>query len=130
MNTINLTDEELRARLMECDYPDEHSQRFPGAPSVVDNVIKQIRSLNDESRSVFMEWWKTGVLKSKAFEYGAQKLKAGEYKAITPEFLRRRMRLKDLAVILYYDWLLKSPREALNAIYRKTGFYFGVENNQ
>lgn len=126
MNTINLTDEVLRARLLECDYPDEHSQHFPEAPSVVDKVMMQIRALNDESRALFMEWWETGVLKSRAFEYGVQKLKTGEHESVTPEFLRKRMHLKDLAVILYYDWLLKAPQEALNNIYRKTGYCFGV----
>ena len=109
MKINEISEQELRARLAECDYPDEHCEQFPEAPSVTDNVIDQIRKFGPKSEELFLVWWETGCVASDAFNV----------QDITPALLRRNLQLKDLAVVLYYDWLLKNPHDAVQNYHRR-----------
>ena len=86
------TDEELRKRLLETDYPNDEK--------VLNVVVERIRNFGDDARSMFDNWWNTS------------KIPAFVIDGINPAFLRNRHKMKDVAIIIAYDWLSKEPKEA------------------
>jgi len=86
------TDEDLKKRLLETDYPNDEK--------ILNRIVERIRNFGDGGRSMFDDWYNTA------------KIPAFDIDGITPAFLRSRHKMKDVAIIIAYDWLLKDPKEA------------------
>ena len=89
-------DNELKDRLLECDYPNDEQ--------LLDGVIQKIRNLGTEAQKVFDNWYTTSKISD--FDIGG----------ITPAFLRKHHKMKDVGIIIAYDWLLKKPEEATHLL--------------
>ena len=80
--------------LEECDYPMNKTIR--------DSVINQLQNLQPQALGLFNQWVKTRKIDSDAFCI----------EGITPEFLRKKRRMEDIAIILAYDGLLREPKKS------------------
>jgi len=89
---MNITNEDLKKRLLETDYPNDEK--------ILNVIVERIRNFGDAARSMFEEWYNTA------------KIPAFVIDGINPAFLRNRHNMKDVAIIIAYDWLSKDPREA------------------
>jgi len=89
---MKITDEELKKRLLETDYPNNDE--------LLNGVIKKIRNFGDGAQSMFDEWYNTA------------KIPAFDVNGITPAYLRNRHNMKDIGILIAYDWLSKEPEEA------------------
>lgn len=86
------TDEEIKDRLFEIDYPNnEH---------LISGVLERIHSFGPQAAEKFEYWMETG--KMVKFEVGG----------ISSDFLKKHHKMKDVALIIAFDWLNKSPQEA------------------
>ena len=86
------TDIEIKDRLLEADYPDDEV--------LLSGVLKRIRDFGPEASTMFIAWMEKGT--SPKFE------EAG----ITSDYLKTYHRMKDVALIIAFDWLKKKPGEA------------------
>jgi len=91
------TNEEIKARLVEDDYPNNDL--------VLGGVIAKVRNLGPEAKTMFDNWYTASAPIPKF-----------DIEAVTPDYLRERYNMKDAAIILAYDWLTKSPKEASRLI--------------
>ncbi len=86
------TDKEIQDRLFESDYPkNEH---------LISGVLERIHAFGPQAAELFEYWMETG--KMVKFEVGG----------ISSDFLRKHHNMKDVALIIAFDWLNKEPREA------------------
>lgn len=86
------TDQALKDLLLEADYPNDER--------LLKGVITRIREFGPEAAALFEAWAEQG--KSPKFEV----------EGITSDNLKRRFKMKDVALIIAYDWLRKKPHEA------------------
>jgi hypothetical protein len=86
------TNEELIERLLESDYPND--------AQLLEGVIQKIRHFGTEAQAMFDEW------------YATSGISPFDVKGITPAWLRKYHRMKDVGIIIAYDWLQKKPDEA------------------
>ena len=86
------TDKEIKERLLEADYPSD--EQF------LSGVIERIRSLGPEATALFEQWMEKRV--SPKFELAG----------ISSNYLRLHHKMKDVALIIAFDWLTKEPDEA------------------
>lgn len=86
------TDQELKELLLEDDYPNNEA--------LITGVIRRIRSFGEAAAKMFEQWAEKGV--SPTFEI----------EGISSSFLRNQCAMKNVALIIAYDWLMKDPHEA------------------
>jgi hypothetical protein len=90
------TNEELKKRLLEDDYPNNEK--------LLSGVIEKINNFGNEAQSMFDDWYSKTL--SPNFDING----------ITPAFLRKNHSMKDPGIIIAYDWLLKKPEEAVHLL--------------
>jgi hypothetical protein len=83
-------DEELKKRLLETDYPNDEK---------LNEVIKRIRNFGHDAQSMFQGWYNTA------------KIPSFDINGITPAYLRKQHNMKDVGIIIAYDWLSKEPEK-------------------
>jgi hypothetical protein len=98
-----MTHTEMREILLKSGYPNQDT--------ILDSTIDQINKFQEKPAELFNLWLKTNVVADDAFNIDG----------ITPQFLRQKMKLTDVAVIIYYNWLLVAPNDAKYRIWQKTG---------
>lgn len=101
MNTI--TDTEIRQLLLKAGYPDKDE--------ILNSTIDQIKKFQEKPTELFRVWVDTNAVADDAFNVDG----------ITPQFLRQKMKLTDIAVLIYYNWLLVAPNDAKYRIWQKIG---------
>jgi len=92
------TDDELKARLLEDDYPNDER--------LINGVIEKIRNFGNEAQAMFEDWYNNG------------KISKFDINGITPAFLREHHKMKDAGIIIALDWLSKQPEEAARLLKR------------
>ena len=100
---ITITDKEIRQSLLNAGYPDKDE--------ILNSTIDQIKKFQDAPAELFNSWLETNGVADDAFNIDG----------ITPLLLRQKMKLTDVAVIIYYNWLLVAPNDAKYRIWQKTG---------
>ena len=83
---------------------------YPNQDTILDSTIDQINKFQEKPAELFNLWLKTNVVADDAFNIDG----------ITPQFLRQKMELTDVAVLIYYNWLLVAPNDAKYRIWQKT----------
>ena len=94
---------EIRQSLLKAGYPDRDD--------VLNSTIDQIRNFQEKPAELFNLWLETNIVANDAFNVDG----------ITPQYLRQKMDLTDVAVLIYYNWLLVAPNDAKYRIWQKTG---------
>ena len=92
----NITDTELKERLLETDYPNDEK--------LLSEVIEKIRNFGNEAQSMFENWYSTA------------KISSFDINGVTPAYLRKFHNMKDVGIIIAYDWLLKKPAESAHLL--------------
>jgi len=90
------TDDELRGRLLETDYPNDEK--------LLKDVILKIRNFGNAAQKMFDNW------------YATSKITHFDVAGINPAYLRRCHNMKDVGIIIAYDWLQKKPNEAAHLL--------------
>ena len=101
MKTI--TDIEIRQSLLKAGYPNRDD--------LLSSTIDQIRNFQEKPAELFNLWLETNVVADDAFNIDG----------ITPQYLKQKMKLTDVAILIYYNWLLVAPNDAKYRIWQKTG---------
>ena len=97
---MKLTEEQLNTIFEKEDIPSNKTMR--------DSIAKQLEELGEEAQEMFDLWYQTG--KSPRFNVNG----------ISSNDLRTKFKnIKDLAIILAYDHIIKSPKEALKLFTKK-----------
>lgn len=96
------TDIEIKDRLLEADYPDDEV--------LLSGVLKRIRDFGPEASAMFIAWMEKGT-SPKFVEAG-----------ITSDYLKTYHRMKDVALIIAFDWLKKKPNEAARLLKKTVVF--------
>lgn len=91
MNTLYSKDE-IRERLLECDYPQ--------GTTLLEDAVNRISEFDANAAEMFNKWYNTG--KTPRFEVNG----------ISSDYLIATYGMKDPALIITYDWLMKEPGEA------------------
>lgn len=87
------TDNELKDRLLEIDYPNDEK--------LLNDVILKIRNFGNEAQKMFDNW------------YATSKITNFDIDGINPAYLRKYHNMEDVGIIIAYDWLQKKPSEAV-----------------
>ena len=98
-----LTDSEIRQSLLKAGYPAQDE--------ILNSTIDQVKKFQTAPAELFNSWLETNVVADDAFNVDG----------ITPLLLRQKMKLTDVAVLIYYNWLLVAPNDAKYRIWQKTG---------
>ena len=89
---ILYTRDEIRERLLECDYPQ--------GTTLLEDAVNRICEFCDNAAEMFNNWYSTG--KTPRFEVNG----------ISSDYLISTYGMKYPAMIIAYDWLMKEPGEA------------------
>jgi len=96
MNMQTYIDNELKERLLETDYPNDER--------LLNDVILKIRNFGSEAQQMFDNWYATSQITN------------FDINGITPAYLRKFHKMKDVGIIIAYDWLQKKPNEATHLL--------------
>jgi hypothetical protein len=96
---MKYTDIELRDRLLE-------NEDYPNNEKLLNGVIEKIRNFGDEAQAMFDSWWKEA------------KIPNFDVNGITPAYLRDFHKMKNVGIIIAYDWLHKEPKRAARLLKR------------
>ena len=86
---MKYTKKQIEERLFDEDYPHKEV--------IINTVIKQLENLSDKGQILFDSWMESG------------KIAEFDILGITPTYLRKFQKMKDPAIILAYDGLIKRP---------------------
>lgn len=86
------TDKEIKDRLLEADYPNNDV--------LLSGVLERIRAFGPEASRMFEKWMEDGA--TPKFDTAG----------ISSDYLRVHHNMKDVALIIAFDWLHKKPEEA------------------
>lgn len=86
------TDQELKVLLLEDDYPNNET--------MLSGVISRIRSFGEPAAKMFEQWAEKGIPPK------------FEVEGVSSAFLKSQIDMKNVALIIAYDWLTKDPHEA------------------
>lgn len=90
------TNDELKERLLENDYPNDEK--------LLESVIQKIQNFGTETQRIFDDWYITA------------KITDFDINGITPAYLRKYHKMKDVGIMIAYDWLQKAPQEAVHLL--------------
>lgn len=88
---MNYTSEELKDILLENDYPASNKK-------LLESVIKQLQDMTPEGKIAFEYWCDT------------RKLPSFNIEGVTADYMKTYHHANDIAVILAYDGLVRSPK--------------------
>ena len=86
------TDKDIIDRLLESDYPNNEQ--------LLNSVLDKIKSFGPEALKMFNNWMQCG------------RIAKFEIAGISSDYLRNTHNMKDVALIIAYDWLQKEPEIA------------------